>query len=272
MSTNKKVVNSIIQKFLLFSSILSGFLTIFTLFLRFFKWGSKGFFQFLQNNILILWLFFLTFSIFLVIILIFTLYKRYIKGFNDSFHKNLSEKWDYRGEWHVEDNSLIVTKSGDGGLCKKGALWENYTLFFKAKIIKDCIGVILRAQDLNNYYMFQIREDCIRPHRRASIPEIITNKNGDNKNGQDDISQSIKIEYKTGWETFDKLNVRINPALSDWFNVKIKVNGESVNVYINDNMVFQQVSFLKNPIDKIGFRNAGNESAQIRNVRVDLQY
>lgn len=268
MKFKMKNLNKYIQIILIGSGILSAFVSIITLISRLFKWGSKGFFQHLQNNFMVLWMITLTIIGGIMFFWIVILYKRYISGFRDKFCGNINDNWDFKGEWRIVDKSLIVTKSGDGGLCKKGALWENYTLHFKAKIIKDCIGVIVRAQDLNNYYMFQIRNDCIRPHRRASVPEIVENLNAENNEGSDEISKSIR--FKTGWDKYDNLTVKLEPSLSSWFDVQINVSGESVKIYVNEEIVFQQEYFLKNPIGKIGFRNANHESAQIKYLSVDL--
>ena len=45
----------------------------------------------------------------------------------------------------------------------------------------------------------------------------------------------------------------------------------SVKIYIDGQLRYQQESFLKIPMGKVGFRNAGKESALVRNVKVVIQ-
>lgn len=119
-------------------------------------WGKQGpfasIFVFLKTHVQILWLSALTAIAFALFIWISKLHKRFVSGFKDNFEGDLHINWDFVGPWRIaEENTLLVTGSDPGGITKVGAQWENYVLKFKARILRDCLGVIVRAQDLNNY-------------------------------------------------------------------------------------------------------------------------
>jgi hypothetical protein len=235
-----------------------------------FEWGKSAFFSFLRDNIQVIWSISLSGAALTLWFWISRLHTRFVMGFRDNFTGNLHSNWDFVGPWKIADeNTLLVTASAEGGLTKVGALWENYTFTFKARIMRDCLGVIVRAQDLNNYYMFQIRNDKVRPHRRAAYPVIDTSTpvQGYFENTH---TTTNPIKFQIGWEVFDP-PIPLPRSLDNWFNVKLIVRGESVSLYIDDQLILQKDSFLKIPTGKVGFRNSGREEALIKDVRVKLQ-
>jgi len=227
----------------------------------FFNCGNSGLFALLRNNLSIIWRVAVSALVITLFIWITILHNRYTRGFTDKFKNDLQSNWDFKGDWRLaEKRTLQVTESTDGGITKIGAQWENYQFTFKAKIINKCIGVIVRAQDLNNYYMFQINQNKIVPHRRAAVPTIDQSE-GDQQNNT--------ISFKVGWQRFPE--TPINPELNDWFKVKIIVKGQSYWIYINGELALQEESFLKIPNGKVGFRNSGDEKALIKDVKISLR-
>jgi len=194
---------------------------------------------------------------------VIVLNRKFFYGFSDNFKRRLNLKWDFIGPWKItDDNILIVTGSDEGGMTKNGADWENYTFTFKAKINSKCIGVVVRAADLNNYYMLQIGQNQIIPHRRMSYPKI--------KRALGDHTL-IEIEVQTGWQVYKDLSVEHNTELNKWFKGTIIVKGQSISLYINGELVLNIESFLQNSKGKIGFRCAGNEVGYIKEVKVRLK-
>lgn len=239
---------------------------------QFFAWGNQGLFAYLTGNLQSVWFFTFTIIAFTLWLWVSRLNSRFTSRFRDNFSENLNINWDFIGPWRVaEKNTLLVTGSDAGGLTKVGATWENYTFSFDARITDKCLGVIVRAQDLDNYYMFQINPDKIRPHRRVATP-VIEDDTTQSKQKQsvDESSQARFIKFKVAWQVFDS-QIPINPPLTDWFRTKIIVRGESVQIYIDNELRFQQESFLKIPMGKVGFRNTIRESALVRNVQVMMQ-
>jgi len=200
------------------------------------------------------------------------MHRRFVSGFSDNFKGDLQANWDFEGLWRIpEKDTLLVTGPAEkrdtgGGITKVGALWENYTFTFKARIIKDCLGVVIRAQDLNNYYMFQIQTDRIRPHRRAAVPVVGPKITSATLSG----AKNVPIKFKVGWQFFDPPTL-LNRQLNDWFDARLIVRGQAVSIYIDDQLMFQRESFLQIPVGKVGFRNAYSEEALVRDVKVVLQ-
>ncbi len=248
-------------------SYITGIATIIGLVAQFFQWGNTGPFAYLKENYQIIWLVAVTAIAFFLLIWTLLLRRRFMGGFKDNFKGHLQSNWDFEGQWRIpEKGTLLVTGPQDaGGITKVGVQWENYTFSFKARIIRDCLGVVVRAQDLSNYYMFQIRIDSIRMHRRAAIPMI----SKEIEQQEQPTSQMQLIKFNIGWQIFDP-PTPLNRTLNGWFDFRITVRGESVLIYIDDNLALQTDSFLKIPTGKVGFRNYGSEEALVKNVKVTL--
>lgn len=262
--------NRLIEKFKKIWPIVSGILMsigpltlLIGYFSKLFEWGNKYLFVYVREHYLIVWLISLTIIVLVFAIWIVIMNRRRRLTFSDSFKGRVENKWDFFGSWRIiDDSTLIITGADQGGITKKGADWENYTLTFNAKITCNCLGVIIRARDVNNYYMLQINKKHIVPHLRASIPQII-------KRSQDPIYPP-EIEMQVGWQIYKDFIIELNRELLDWFEVSIKVIGQSVIMRINNEIVFQKDLFIQIPKGKIGFRCHGEESAQIKNVKVQL--
>ena len=234
----------------------------------FFEWGKKGPFGYLADHAQALWLWMITFTAAVLVLWVSWLHRRFAGGFSDSFRGDWQINWDFEGPWRVaEKDTLLVTGSDAGGITKVGATWENYTLAFKGRIIRECLGVVVRAQDLNNYYMLQIRPDKIRPHRRVAVPVMETQVLPHQEEG---TPQLHPIKFTIGWQVFDP-PTPLSSNLVDWFDVKVIARGQSVSLYIDHELVFQRDRFLQIPMGKVGFRNSGSEEAIVRKVKVTLQ-
>jgi hypothetical protein len=231
---------------------------------------------FIRDHVLTFWVGALSAVAVALLIWVIMLQRRFATRFKENFKKPLNLNWDYQGSWHVgEEGVLTITGSPVGGVTKVGALWENYTLSFKAKIIRKCLGVIVRAQDLDNYNMFQILTDRIRPHRRIALPvQAPASQEGEpNREGPptETVMRMVPVPYVVVWQVMDEIATPLSKQLTDWFSIDVTVRGESVQIYIDDEMVFERESLLKIPMGKIGFRNSGNEQALVRDVRVRIQ-
>jgi hypothetical protein len=254
-----KYFNEIVK----YSGIITGVLTILGVFLDLFELGKEGIFPWIINNFIYFWLSSITLFLTLLAIWIIKFKNRFIGTFKDNFDSDFRKNWDYIGPWRTtEENFLVVTGSDEGGITKQGAFWENYNYSFKCKILNRCIGVIIRAQDLNNYYMFQICKDKIIPHRRTSVPVIEDTENMDKK--------SINVSYRVGWVIMEEKSIEHGQDLNNWFSCTIITKGESLVIKLNDEIVYQEESFLKIPYGKVGFRNWYKEKALISKVRVSL--
>jgi hypothetical protein len=252
-----RIVEEYVAHGLKWISWATGIATAFGFVLKFFEWGNKGPFLYLKNNFQSIWMWAIT--------AVALLRRRFKGGFKDNFRGRIQTNWDFKGNWRIaEKKTLLVTgPDGSGGITKVGAQWENYTFMFKARIIRDCLGVIVRAQDLDNYFMFQIRTDKVSPHRRVAVPMAPVPVKQDQAT-VGETPQIQPIQFSVGWQIFDP-PTPLNRTLTAWFNCKITVRGESVCIRIDDEIVLQSESFLKIPTGKVGFRNSGAEEALVRN-------
>lgn len=249
----------------------------------FYGWGMGGPFAeslgFLETYALTFWLLALSIGIVILWLRTSKLYRQFTVGFSDNFD-NL-DNWDYRGKWNIlpDKGTLVVTGSRDGGITKVGKNWENYTFTFRACIVNKCLGVIFRAEDLYNYYMFQIHEDRIRPHFREVVPVLASEKGV--AEGEEEPSEQQIIKYISKWH-HDRTDsgsmfrpMPLKPKLERWFEVVIEVRGEDVSIRIvnetdKQEIEFHRPSFLKIPAGKVGFRNSGSEEAYVKDVQVLL--
>ncbi len=211
------------------------------------------------------------YSVFILLALLYLylvyrrLNRRLTIGFRDNFKGNLDRNWEYKGQWTIQDeDTLCVRASDEGGITKVGALWENYDFTFQAKIINKCSGWILRAQDLNSYVMLQCQRDVLVPHQKLAQPIL---QQAPNPSVQGSPAFVI-TSYQIGWRILPTITHNLH--LDDWFNVKVKVRGSSVEVYINDSVVFHEDNVMTNPMGRVGFRCWGDEESHFRNVRVEL--
>ena len=222
----------------------------------------------ISSNLELLWLLLVTVSIVILWVRVSRLRERLSTGFVDDFRGDLGQKWDFVGPWEIIHRELVVTGSDQGGLTRAGALWENYTLTFEAKIMNGCLGVIVRAQDLDNYYMLQVNTDRIRPHRRVAVPAIVA---GTSPGAPPNSGAALTIAYQVGWQVFeDKATPLNDKRLDQWFRASVSVHGRALEMSIDGDKVFCERSFLHNATGSVGFRNAGAEKALVRNVRVSL--
>jgi hypothetical protein len=234
-----------------------------------FRWGQRGPCVFIRSHVQLLWSAGITASVVVLWIWAARLRNRFSKGFVEDFKTDLGHKWDFVGPWQVtEDGVLLVTGSDQGGLTKVGALWENYTLTFEAKIVNQCLGVIARAQNLDNYYMLQIGKARIRPHRRVAVPVVEAAAGNAVTASPGPVMHPVS--YTVGWQVFDDFAVDLGKPLDGWSSFRLVARGESLALYINDDLAWRRESFLKIPTGKIGFRNWASEQALVRKVRVTL--
>lgn len=187
--------------------------------------------------------------------------RRVAVSFRDRFKGELNENWEFEGAWSKpESGTLCVTNSEAGGLTKAGSLWENYTFEFETKIINKCSQWIIRAQDLNNYFLFQCKSDMIYPALRRAVPTFESDPNAPPEQKRSVPILNVQWAFGPG--------VPHHLELKDWFRVKIEVRGSTAKVWINGALVYSWDNIVPYQRGRVGFRNHGDESAYFRNVRV----
>jgi hypothetical protein len=209
---------------------------------------------------------------FAAIILAWTIYLvydmriRYIEGYKIKISGDLNATWESKGSLPLRissDNELIITDCSEGCITKTGAFWENYDLLFKANITTLCLGIIVRATDIDNYEMIQITPTTIVPHRKILVPtdDIQFVKDASGK-----VSHVNIPPYMVGWQVGPQLAIKYDTK-NGWFDVKVSVQGSSASLSING-VEFLSTIPLHNPYGRIGFRNHGIERALVKDIRI----
>lgn len=220
--------------------------------------------SFLATHLLWFWLGTLTAAVLVLFFWLRWLHRRFTMGLKETFKGDIAETFDFIGPWRKpEKGMLLVTGSDEGGISKFGAHWENYTLSCDVKILSSCLGVIVRALDLNNYHMLQLAPDQIVPHRRASIP-VTGQSTGTPATG----GAPNPVSFLIGWQVGDAVPASIPEH--EWFSLRVRVRGQSIWLYVDDELALHDSDMLEIPVGKVGFRNWGNEQALVRNLRVNL--
>jgi len=185
------------------------------------------------------------------------------------------DDWIGRGifDYRRTNKGFLITESEPGYIFSKTLSWNDYKYEFDFKILNDCLGVVVRAANLSDYIMFQIRPYGIRPHIRVN-------------------GGWAKWEAKESGLEFAK-----NLSLDNWYKCCVTCEKDIINIQIweKDNSIFQRswsipherfgfpfpqkdddptkTTIIHFPVNldygTIGFRNAGNEKALVKNVLVE---
>lgn len=230
-------------------------------------------FRFAQDSTTLLWssLFITLVSVVLIIFIRLRDRDFYFVGLSTREDK---DEWIGKGifEYKRTHNAYLITESEPGYVYSKCFTWNDYKYEFEFKIINLCLGAIVRAVNLSNYLMFQIREDGIRPHIRV--------------NG--------------GWRPWEHQEVGLtfheNLSLDKWYKCSLSCEKDLINIKLQDKKeaIFQRswsipsgrIAFpfpqrdedpnpptIHFPVDldygTIGVRNANEEKALVKNVLVE---
>lgn len=220
----------------------------------------------LRDNFVYVWLFGLTLCILMIFNLVYDFRKKFIEGYTVNLRRDPSHVWQSRdGSVYKtnRDHDLIVTNSFEGCITRMGNSWENYDLFFEAMITHACIGVIFRAESINDYHMFQITTDGVIFYRKSLLPaedgKIETDKDG---------NMQIKMpNFGILWQSKEKKPYKINA--NEWYKFRVNVDGDTATLYIAGKPVCSE-SPLQISTGRIGFRNDGAEHALVKNIKVVL--
>jgi hypothetical protein len=85
---------------------------------------------------------------------------------------NRKNKDDWFGhglfEYERNEKCFTITDSDSGYIYSKALIWSDYKFSCEFKIVKQALGIVLRAINLSNYAMLQITPNGIRPHIRVN--------------------------------------------------------------------------------------------------------
>lgn len=273
-----------------FLSIILSLILIFCIYYKFSYLSSDFFVKFLTISyhlpfLVILVLLFLFFRYILDRCQIdnFFVFKR--KKFY-SFKKpkpNWPKDWIFQGAAYAElkPASLSITSSNSGCLLDR-YVWKNFEINFEVKIDKDAVGILFRGQDLENYFMLQLR---LRPtcyfRKLEIVPHVRIYGNWEVISGVT-LNREIYLPYSN---SFLKVKLRVidkvaslfidndSKSIYDWIlpthsDVNIIQHSDSnSDKDIKDTRLVPQI-FFRNKYGQIGFRAYGGEKATIENLQI----
>ena len=191
----------------------------------------------------------------------------------------VSSDWEFQGLFvkkEKDDRESFYLANSDLGCVIRNKVWRNYEMkldfwvssknkYQKGWYKNDYLsgfGVIVRAQDLKNYYMIKIDGEGIKPHMRRHGYWETHKPIDDWELKQDDCNSWIPLEVIVKND-----------------NVVIKINGRRVGAYIlpidaavppvseeEPFLLTSSIPFRK--YGSVGFRAAGNEEVYISNLDV----
>jgi len=190
-------------------------------------------------------------------------------------NRNDSEKWIGAGQFKFDrvNNCYSITGSDGGFIFSPTLFWDDYTLELDFKIVNTCIGVILRAINLSDYTMLQIREDGIRPHIKINGGWSITEAQ---KAGlvfkKDMISKDLWYKCRLSCDK-NIIGIKIlDLKYKTLFDRQWEIPTGSIKFSFNDDSGNPAKSHIYFPINleygSFGFRDSHDEKGLIKNLLV----
>ena len=173
--------------------------------------------------------------------------------FEDNFEGNKvdKDKWDVPAAWAINKGALDAN-GGEVGITVKND-FTDFEMYCDFNMVDPLWSAefVLRAQDKDNCYMFQIVAD--NRHQFWNHLRV---------GGAWQILDANKVADKSG----------VDPKLGEWYNVKIVVEGSRLDLYYNQRGKEPKLAFTweDDTYKKgaVGFRQGGGEHCLYDNVLV----
>ncbi len=183
-------------------------------------------------------------AFFLLLVLLFVLIKNWFCWINIYRNKNKTyqfnskdwpDKWLFHGKTELIDDAYLFVKSSRAGCLLNNYYWKDFKMSFEMKFKPDnfrtqkLIGLIFRADDLDNYFMIDIGENA----------EGYIKINNDNKEEWIPVS-SIKphVRYKGGWEIMSVEEITPPFDFSDFVKISLEVKGDTARIFYKNSPIF----------------------------------
>lgn len=221
-----------------------------------------------QKTILLLTLFITLISVSLIIYLRLREKDFYFVGLAKRQDK---DDWIGRGnfEYRRTNNAYIITSSEPGYIFSKTLNWNDYRFDFEFKIINDCVGAIVRAANLSDYVMFQIRDYGIRPHIRINGGWKSWEAKESNLEFENKLSSDSWYKCSITCEK-DLVTILIKKGADAQFNRSWTISHERLGFPFPQIENDPKPTVIHFPINldygTIGFRNSGGETALVKNI------
>lgn len=169
--------------------------------------------------------------------------------------------------------SFYVGHNDPGHIFAPTLNWSNYSFNFQFKIEQACLGAIVRAVNLSNFIMLQIREDSIRPHIKinGSYKAFEVNETGfsfsENLSKDEFYDCYIRTENN---QIFIKISLNKNIIFQRVWNIPQGSILFEFKEHSDDSKPKASIPFPINlEYGSVGFRNSANEAAVVKDVLIE---
>lgn len=145
----------------------------------------------------------------------------FLKHKSRDFYHIFFDKYDDKKGWvgsgifeyYPNDEAFLIKDSDAGFIFSKSLTWIDYELSCEFKILKDTLGILVRATDLSNKLMLQLnlKANGIRPHLWANGGFIV----------QEPKESSLEFDAPL--------------KESRWYKLKMSVYKDSIKIQISEN-------------------------------------
>lgn len=150
--------------------------------------------------------------------------------------------WVFTGRPNSTDSSELVVQSTRAGCLLKNYFWKDFRMTFEMKFMTEhkTIGIVFRAEDLDNYFMLQLsdKHKCIKPH----------------------------VRYQGGWDVFQPVETDIFGD-TGYLNVSLEVKNNTVYLEVKNHLEFTWV--LPTHVD-VNYRESGVEIKESGTINEDI--
>lgn len=184
------------------------------------------------------------------------------------------DDWIGRGnfEYRRTSNAYLITDSEPGYIFSKILSWNDYKFNFEFKILNECIGAVVRAANLSDYVMFQIRDYGIRPHIRINGGWRPWEAKETNLKFENELSSDKWYKCSITCEK-DLITIVLQNESKIVFNRSWTISHERLGFPFPQFEKDLKPTIIYFPINldygTIGFRNAGSERALVKNVLIE---
>ncbi len=206
---------------------------------------------------------------FLCLVVLVILTKEFFKFVLINFRKNNTyvfnsedwpNKWIFNGKTELFDDTYLFVKSSRAGCLLRDNYWKDFRMSFEMRFlnIKDPkildyqkrIGLVFRAEDLDNYFMIEI---------------------GQGVEGSIDSSVKPHVRYKGGWEIMSVEESKISFDFSSFNKVTLEVKNDVVHLFYKNISIFYWVLPTHVDVNHIesGVKDEnkdGQEDKQMKNI------
>ncbi|MFA5199902.1 MAG: hypothetical protein WC442_03220 [Candidatus Omnitrophota bacterium] len=220
------------------------------------------------------------FSLSLIIIFVSLIIIIYFRVKEKDFYfisfKKRENKDDWTGKGYFDylrtERCFLISDSDSGYIYSKSLTWSDYRVSFEFKIFRDCLGIILRAVNLSNYAMLQIKTYGIRPHVRVNGGWFVLEAKDVNLSFKDELSLDKWYKCFLSCEK-GSINIKIFDKKDKLFDRNWDI--PQGNLYFdfkkdeNDSNSIKIAFPINLEYGSVGFRNAGTEKALVQSLLIE---